>query len=491
MAQDQSGRVGRSMTGFLVLGAGNYLAMGVSLVINALLARHLGAASFGKLALLLAASQAVLLLTANWTHTAVVRFGAREFASGGSVAETFWTRLWIVAPFISAAAVVGLAARHPLSAYLGIPSWGLAIVLVHCVATLLLTMTGLAFQARSEMQRYGVVLFLDKAVLLALLVLLPQSWTDSPLLVLCLYAASSSAVAAGGLLALGARSLRPVTFNRTAVRAMFAFSAPLIFSSWVGLFGTNWFDLLIIKRYQPDAAVGVYSLGTLLAGVVQQVTIVFSTMLLPQLSVMVAKAELDGIRTFVARLLPYWFLATSLLFSAVLLVAGWIVPLVFGASFEAAVPVLAIMMIAGCALALFNAFSPLVTAVGSNWVLTGVCLASGGVNVLLDFALIPPFGVVGAAAATVLAYSTSAVLVLWYAQRRLEMPLFGLGLLALPVVVVCAGFLALDGLRFYLFAIPAGVATSYWLVRRFRLFRQEDAVFLKHVRVLAPLARQA
>lgn len=490
MAQDQAGRVGRSLTGFLVLGAGNYLAMGVSLVINALLTRHLGAASFGRLALLLAASQAVLLLTANWTHTAVVRFGAREFASGGSVAETFWTRLWIVAPFLSAAAVVGLAARHPLSAYLGIPSWGLAIVLVHCVATLLLSMTGLAFQARSEMQRYGVVLFLDKAVLLALLVLLPQSWTGSPLLVLCLYAASSSAVAVAGLIALGARSLMPVTFNRAALRAMFSFSAPLIFSSWVGLFGTNWFDLLIIKRYQPDAAVGLYSLGTLLAGVVQQVTIIFSTMLLPQLSVMVADGELDRIRTFVARLLPYWFLATSVLFSGVLLVGGWVVPLIFGAAFEASVPVLAILMVAGCALALFNAFSPLVSAVGSNWILTGVCLASGCVNVLLDLVLIPRYGLTGAAAATVIAYGTSAVLVLWYAQRHLEMPVFGLGLLALPVVVVCAGFLVLDGMRFYLFAAPAGVLTSYWLVRRFRLFRHEDAAFLQQMRVLVPLPRQ-
>lgn len=485
-----SGNVARVVQAFFVLGTGNYLAMAVSLVVNAMLTRQLGTEAFGRLALLLTASQMLLLLTANWTQTAVVRFGAREFAVGGSLTETFWTRLWMVAPTMATAALLTLVLHERLAAYLAIPSWGLAVVLAHVGATFVVSMVGLLFQARNEMQRYAIVLLLDKAVLLALLLVLPARWVQTPLGVLCLYTASSTLVAAGGLIALGAHSLLPAVFNRDACRAMLTFSAPLILSTWVGLFGTNWYDLLIIKSYRPLTDVGLYSLGTLLAGVVQQVTIIFSTLLMPQLSLMVAKGEVDKIRTLVDRLLPYWFLSTSVLFSLVLIVAGSIVPVIFGPPFAASVPVLAILMMAGCALALFNAFSPLVSAVGSTWVLTGISLASGTVNVLLDFAFIPEYGIRGAALATVVAYGTSAALVLSFVRWRLRMPVFALGLLALPVLVVCGCFLAVEGLRFYVLAIPAGVVTVYWLVRRFQLFREEDAVFLEHLRVPMPLARQ-
>ena len=48
-----------------------------------------------------------------------------------------------------------------------------------------------------------------------------------------------------------------------------------LLSSWAGLFGTNWFDLIILKRYVPISGIGVYSLATQLAGVVQQITVIF------------------------------------------------------------------------------------------------------------------------------------------------------------------------------------------------------------------------
>ena len=480
-------QLGQLLRNFAVLGAGNYGAMVVSLVINALLTRRLGVEQFGRLALLLMASQVAVLLAANWTQTGLVRFGAQEFASVGSVAETFWARIWVVAPWATVAALGMIAAGDRLAGYLGIPTWGLAVVLAHFLASFLLSTVGAVFQARNEMSRYGAALFLDKAVMAAFVLLLPTGWVREPLSVLAMFAASSISVATWGVIALGRRSLMPVTFSRTAYRNMLAFSLPLIFSSWAGLLGTNWFDYIVIKAYRPASDIGLYSLGTLLAGVVQQVTIVFSTLLLPQLSVMVAKGELDRIRTLAQRILPYWFLGTSVVFVLVLFSAGWIVPLVFGRAFERSVPVLAVLMLAACALALFNALSPLVSALGSSWALSGICLASGLVNVVMDLLLIPRHGILGAALATVIAYATSAVLVLAFVQARLKSRVFDLGLCAVPVAAVCLCFLLLDGFAFFLWAVPAGVLTVYWLVRRFRLFRGEDAVVLRDLRVAVSL----
>lgn len=481
-------RVGQLFRNFLALGAGNYAAMAVALAINAMVTRRLGAEQFGRLALLLMASQVLSLVAANWTFIGVVRFGAREFASTGSVASTFWTRIWVSAPWAAAGAVAMVAGRDRLSAYLGIPTWGVLVVLGHFLASFVLTTVGAAFQAKNEMRRYGAMLFLDKALMAILVFGLPWSWVRDPLTVIGLYAASSIAVGVWGLVALGARSLVPIVFSRPAYRSMLSFSLPLVLSSWAGLFGTNWFDYVIIKWYRPLSDLGLYSLGSVLAGVVQQITIIFSTLLLPQFSVMVANNEQEKIEAFVQRFLPYWFLGTSVLLSLVLMGIGPVVPMVFGPAFKGTVPVLALLVLATCALALFNAFSPLVSAYGSTWILSGICLVSGAVNVAMDLVLIPPYGILGAALATVIAYGVSATLVLAFVRTRVQGRVFALGLLVLPVVVACVCFLLLDGVGFYLLAIPAGSVSVYWLVSRFRLFRGEDAAFLRELRVRIPLA---
>jgi O-antigen/teichoic acid export membrane protein len=461
----------RMVRNLVALGAGNYAAMAVSLGINALLTRRLGVEAFGQLALLLMCSQVLSMAVANWTQTGLVRFGAQEFAETGSASAALWTRVWLVAPWALVVSALAFVAREPLARYLSVPAAGLLVVLAHFIASFALTTVGSVCQAAQAMSRYGALLFLDKAVMATLLLLLPAIWMGAPLRVLGLYAASSLAVAAGGATVLGRRSVLPVAFSAERYRRMLAFSLPLAFSSWAGVLGTNWFDLIVIRWYRPVAEVGLYALGTVLAGVVQQVAIVFSTLLLPELSVMVARGEDGQIKRLVERGLPYWALATSALFSAVVVGAAWIVPLIFGPAFARSAAVLALLMPASCALVLFSALSPLVAARGSTWALTSICVASGLTNVVMDLALVPRYGIIGAALATVIAYTTSAVLVLVFVRRRLNIDVYGLGLLALPVAAVSTCFVVADGILFYGLAMPAGAVTLIWLARRFRLFQ--------------------
>jgi len=477
----------RLLKNFLGLGLGNYGALAVSLLINALVTRRLGKDLFGSLGLLLMASQILSLTAANWTQMAVIRFGALEFASTRTVAHTVWSRVWIAAPWAAAGAVAMFLGREWLANYLAIPTWGLALVLAHFVAGFALTTIGAAFQARDEMRRYGVVLFLDKAVMAACVLLLPLAWVRSPIIIIGLYAASTALVAVWGVVALGWRSFLPISFDRAAYRAMLVFSLPLILSSWAGMIGGSWFDTPVIKHYRSVGDVGLYLLGTTMAGVVQQITVVFSTLLLPQMSVMIAQGEHAKIRTFVDRVMPYWFLGLSVLLCAVIYVASPVVPFVFGPAFLASVPVLVWLALATCALALFNAFSPLVVALGSTWVLTWICLASGTVNVAMDFVLIPRYGIAGSAFATLLSYGVSAACVLVFVQKRVGGRVLGLSALAAPVAIVSIGFFVLPGYWFYLLTMPAGVVSVLWLVSRFRLFRAEDAVYLQGLRLPASL----
>src|SRR5688572_13876471 len=113
---------------FLFVGAGNYGALAVSLGVNALLTRQLGVDQFGHLALLLTASQVVALVAVIWTHTAAVRFGAQEYAASHTVASTFWTRIWLVTPWLATMGALLAGAAQFFSAYLMIPRWGLLLV---------------------------------------------------------------------------------------------------------------------------------------------------------------------------------------------------------------------------------------------------------------------------------------------------------------------------------------------------------------------------
>jgi O-antigen/teichoic acid export membrane protein len=470
----------------IVVGAGNYGAMAISFAINAMLARRLGTEQFGRLSLLLVTSQVLALVIANWTHSALVRFGAAEFSASGSVAETLWARLGVVVPGTIVAGLAMFLWRDAVAHALSVPAWGLLVLMAHLGAAVALSIVGGVFQARQDMRRYGLALFADKAVLALLVLFLPVALMHDPLVVLGMYAASSAGVAALAVVSLGRIDLRPRRFRREAWRAMLAFSLPLFLSSWAGLFGTSWFDLLIIKQHHPLSQLGLYSLATLLAGMLQQLTIIFSTLLLPQLSVMVARSELDRLRRVVSRLYPYWFLGTALLCSLVLLVSGVVVPMVFGDSYASAVPAFAILIVASSVLALFTAMSPLLTAFGSTWVFTGIGLAGGGINVIADLLLIPRYGINGAAAATVCAYVTAAALALRFARHRLNVSAYSFSVFVTPVLIAWACVLTLSGVRVYLVALPAIAVSAYWLVRRFGLFSREDAGLFESVRVATP-----
>jgi O-antigen/teichoic acid export membrane protein len=455
----------------LVLGGANYGAMGLSLLISVILTRRLGAEAFGHLALLLMASQLFVLVVANWTQTGLVRFGAPEFTRTGSTSDTFWARMWLVAPLGLVAALAALAFRDPLVQYLAIPRWGLWLLFLHGGMLLAnATFAGL-FQAREQVRLYSISLLLEKAVLVTAVVLVPAAWVAQALTVLWIYIGSAAVAALWSVWMLGPRSLGRVHLDGRACREMFAYSLPLILSSWAGMFGTNWLNLIVIKQYRPVADVGAYSLATQLAGVVWQVAIVVSTVWLPRVSVMIAQGEEEQVRIISRRVVPYWVMGSSLLFCAVVLGIQPVVQIAFDPAFESAIPAVVILMGAGSALALFTAFSPIVSAYGSTWALTAVVFASAAVNLVMDFALIPAFGINGAAMATLLAYATSAGLVLWLAERRMRSRVVVLSALTAPVVLVCLAFFWVSGAWFYVVAIAAAALSVLALSRAFQLFR--------------------
>lgn len=72
------GTLARAWRSLFVLGVGNYGALATGLVVNVVITRRLGTEHYGRMALMLMASQLLLFLSVNWTHTGFVRFGSRS-----------------------------------------------------------------------------------------------------------------------------------------------------------------------------------------------------------------------------------------------------------------------------------------------------------------------------------------------------------------------------------------------------------------------------
>jgi len=481
--QVDTNRLGQFVRNFLAVCAGSYGALILSFLISIVLTRRLGAEMFGRLALLLMAPQILLLLIANWTQVGFVRNGAQEFADQGTVARTFWARVVIMVPLVSVTVLVFAAFREPLSAYLSVPQWGLALVFGHFLLVCVENGLGAVFQARQEMFRYGTVIFLEKAIALILVTVIPLPWISQPLTVIACYAASALILSTWAVMVLGRDMFLPVAYDPSATRTLLDFSLPLTLMSVAGLLGTNGIDLMLLKGIRSVSDVGLYALAGQLAGAIKQVSIMFSTLLLPHFSIMVAGGQNENVHAFVQRALPYWFFGVSALFSIALVVAGPLMPFIFGESFRPAYPAFAMLLMASSALALYNSLDPLLAAWGKTWVLAKIFLGSALVKLALVFPMIHAWGIGGAALSTVCAYWFSALSVMIVVMRRTGVRLTSMVLLASPVAVACVTVLLLEGRDYYLFTVLGVATTMFGLVNRMRLFQEADRLWLRELRI--------
>jgi len=462
---------------FVGVSLGNYGAITLSFALNVILTRTLGAEQFGRLALLIMAAQLLSCFISNWTLIGLVRFGAQEFARTGTVRESFWARVVVIAPWLLGAAIVLAIGQEEAAAYFDISKPVVWLVFGYFVLSSLLLTLGSVFQALQQMDSYAITLFMDKALSIIGVLLLLASHVADPVLVIGCYAVSCLLVSSWAMAKLGP-ILLPIRVNREVISSLWTFSVPMIASTWIGIVGTQWIMYAIIKHYLPFSDLGLYSLASQIAGVVQQITIISSSLLLPHFSVLVAKQQQGQIRHLVEKVVPYGFMGFSLLLSLCVLLAGFGVPLVFGAGFAGAVQPLIFLIIATMGLALFNTFMPLISAYGTTWVLTGITVASALVNLVAALVLVPVYGINGAAVATLLGYGIAALLMLMVIQKHLGVAVLRFGILSLPIVVValCAAFL--NGVYLYLGGIGAAAVTTYALINMFGMFGRDDLTML-------------
>jgi O-antigen/teichoic acid export membrane protein len=223
-------------------------------------------------------------------------------------------------------------------------------------------------------------------------------------------------------------------FDRDLLRAMNRFGLPLVPSA-LALWAINFSNRFFVAVFKGQAEVGIYSLAVRASSVIVFLMVAFR-LAWPAFAYSI-EDEAVAKRT-------YAFVLTYLLFlccwvSLVLgLLSPWIVEVLAPTkpAFHRASEAVGILAFAGAA---YAGYTVLAIGIGRarrtqfNWIVTG---AAALVSVALNFALIPPYGMIGAAISTAAAYVVLFVAMTLNAQRVWPVPYQWRRVLTLSVVAV-------------------------------------------------------
>jgi len=207
-------------------------------------------------------------------------------------------------------------------------------------------------------------------------------------------------------------------FDRRLLGEMNRFGVPLIPTA-LFLWVTNFSDRLFLVRLADTTEVGLYSVGVRIASAMVLLLTAFR-LAWPAFAYSI-EDEREARRTY-AYVLTYLVLLTTWVATGLALLSPWIVGWIAAPAFAESSRVVGPLAFAAVA---FGAYIVVVIGVGRarrtqfNWVVTG---AAAAVNIALNLILIPRYGMMGAAVATIAAYVTMFAGMAWWAQRIYPVP---------------------------------------------------------------------
>jgi O-antigen/teichoic acid export membrane protein len=207
-------------------------------------------------------------------------------------------------------------------------------------------------------------------------------------------------------------------FSRSLLREMNRFGLPLV-PSGLALWAINFVDRLFLNTISGAAETGLYSIGVRISSVIIFLFIAFRTAW-PAFAYSI-EDDREARRTY-AFVLTYLLFICCWLSLALGLLAPWIVRILTTPRFYEGARVVALLCFAATA---YAGYTVLAIGIGRvrktqfNWIIT---FAAAALNIGLNILLIPPYGMIGAAIATLAAYALMFVLMTWNAQRLYPVP---------------------------------------------------------------------
>lgn len=196
-------------------------------------------------------------------------------------------------------------------------------------------------------------------------------------------------------------------------------SAPLLAIAVAELVLQNT-DVLVVSRYLTPEDVGIYFASAKTMALVMFVHYAVGSAVANRFSTLSARGDRESLKAFVKDAVN-WTFWPSLAAAVVILALGKPLLWLFGPGFEAGYPVMFILVAGFLFRASMGPAEFLLNMLGEQVLCASVLVMAALFNIALNFALVPAFGLVGAAAATSLSLMMAALMNYVVVWRRLDL----------------------------------------------------------------------
>ena len=401
-----------------IYGVGGFIQRALAVLLLPIYLRYLSPADYGTIETLVALSLIIFTLLRAGIQNSFFRF---YFDSDDAAyrARIVRTSFWSTMAAATAALVAGLLLAEPISQALFSTDDHVNLVRVAFLglwATMNYDQLTALFRVEERSVAFSIASLANVLLTIAVTILLVVVYEQGPIGVIV---GNFSGTLTVWAVLLGFRRFQlGLEFDTALFRRMLAFGWPFVPSA-VALAAIDFNDRFFLVKLEGTDDVGVYALGVRIAAVLVFFLWAFR-LAWPAFAYSITDDE-EARHTY-GYVLTYVVAAGVWVATGLSLLSPWLVQILGPPEYGDASQVVAPLCFAAVA---FGAYVVVVISIGrarrmaSNFVITGTAAL---LNVVLNIALIPPYGIRGAAFATLSAYVAMFAGMAWKAQHVFPVP---------------------------------------------------------------------
>jgi O-antigen/teichoic acid export membrane protein len=394
-----------------IYGLFDFLGKASALVLVPLYAKLLGPAEYGRLELLVVTHALLLIALILGFSSSLTRFYllSGDPAARRAYFHTTVTVVSVTAGAITAALFIAAPVFSGLVAGTGDGYWRLVFVTGYLDAMALVFLS--LFRAQEKSFRYSAINLGKLLTALVANVILVGflRWGVFGVLVGNL---AGAAMGCGVGLWLARRELG-FGVDIARLRELAGFGLPLVLSG-VAMFAMNSADRYFLRAYSDVAELGTYAMGYKVAMIIAVMVKAFTVAWPPAAFRIVHDPDA---KTTYAKILTYYLAVTMTLVLGVTSFRTEVVAILSTPEYAAATSVVLLLMLSIVLQGVYYIFQINVSLTNRTYLVPPVVFLAVGVNTLLNFLLIPRYGMQGAAVATITAFFTLAAATLLVGHR--------------------------------------------------------------------------
>lgn len=428
-------------------------------------ARVLGAAEYGVFSYVLGLAGFFTIFADIGVTSILTREVAKKPEEGTRYFATiFWMK---IALLVFTALLVVFLAPHFSRIEAAIPL--IPFVAILAMADGLREFSNAFFRAKEKMELEALVTTaLNVTIAAAGFTILYFSATAGALTAAYVISAAAGAIAAMFLLRKEFASVFH-SFSRELVRPVANAAVPIALIALFGSLSLN-VDLVMLGWWRSAEEIGFYSAAQKIVQVLYTISIIVTSSIFPALSRLIGQGEEEKKRILTERSLGILMLIAIPMTVGGIVLASPITTLLYGNDYGPAAPALQVLLLTLLVIFPGTFFGNFIFAHDAHKRLAPIVLGVSLVNAGLNALLIPLWGILGAAIATIVAQSLYNIFMWWYSRRILRFDVIRhLGRVAIASVVMGAVAFGLNavGTPVLIAIAVAGLAYvgALWLLR--------------------------